>query len=60
MKALMGLITALSVPLMILNILGGIVSGIWLAILGRWGTVGLDQTAGAACWLAYIHRRCSG
>lgn len=40
MKALMGLITALSIPLMILNMLGGIVSGIWLAILGEWGVVG--------------------
>jgi len=41
MKALMGVITALSVPLFILNMLGGIVSGIWLAILGEWGAVGL-------------------
>jgi hypothetical protein len=40
MKALMALITALSIPLMILNMLGGIVSGIWLAILGEWGAVG--------------------
>ena len=41
MKALGGLITALSIPLMILNFLGGIVSGIWLAILGEWGAFGL-------------------
>lgn len=40
MKAIVGLITALSIPLMILNMLGGIVSGIWLAILGEWGAVG--------------------
>jgi hypothetical protein len=40
MKVLVGLITALSIPLMILNMLGGIVSGIWLAILGEWGAVG--------------------
>jgi hypothetical protein len=40
MKALMGLITALSIPLMILNMLGGIVAGIWLAILGEWGAIG--------------------
>ena len=40
MKALTGLITALSIPLMILNMLGGIVSGIWLIILGEWGAVG--------------------
>ena len=40
MKALMGVITVLSVPLIILNMLGGIVSGIWLAILGEWGVIG--------------------
>ena len=40
MKALSGLITALSIPLMILNMLGGIVAGIWLAILGEWSTIG--------------------
>lgn len=37
MKTLMAFITSLSVPLIILNMLGGIVSGIWLAILGEWG-----------------------
>lgn len=46
MKALLIFITALSFPIMLLNILGGIVSGIWLAILGEWhfiivGIVGL-------------------
>ncbi len=40
MKALMGLIAVLSVPLMILNMLGGLVSGIWLAILGEWSVIG--------------------
>jgi len=40
MKALMGLITALSIPLMILNMLGGIVSGIWLGVLGEWRIIG--------------------
>jgi hypothetical protein len=40
MKALMGLIAVLSVPLMILNMLGGLVSGIWLAILGDWSAIG--------------------
>ena len=40
MTALLGLITALSLPLMILNILGGVVSGIWLALLGEWGAIG--------------------
>lgn len=41
MKAINGLISALSIPLMILNLLGGIVAGIWLAILGQWGTIGI-------------------
>jgi hypothetical protein len=41
MKALMGLVTALSFPLTLLNILGGITSGIWLAVLRDWGTLGL-------------------
>lgn len=40
MRALIALITALSIPLMVLNMLGGIVAGIWLAILGEWGTIG--------------------
>lgn len=39
MKALMTLIMALTIPLVALNWLGGIVSGIWLAILGQWGAV---------------------
>lgn len=30
------IIEILSVPIMILNIAGGIVGGIWLAILGEW------------------------
>jgi hypothetical protein len=34
------LMTAVSVPLMILNVFGGIVAGIWLAILGKWGVIG--------------------
>jgi len=33
------ILTALTVPIMILNILGGVVSGIWLAILGEWGEI---------------------
>jgi hypothetical protein len=40
-KALMGFITAFSIPLMILNVLGGIASGIWLAVLRDWHTIGL-------------------
>jgi hypothetical protein len=35
-----GSLTILSVPIMILNLLGGIISGIWLAILGEWGEIG--------------------
>lgn len=31
-----GLITTLSVPILLLNILGGIVGGIWLMIAGEW------------------------
>jgi len=31
--------TTLTVPIMILNLLGGIISGIWLAILGEWGEI---------------------
>lgn len=41
MKTLLGVIKALSIPLMVLNMLGGIVSGIWLAILGEWGVLGM-------------------
>jgi len=40
MKMVMGLIAALSIPLIILNMLGGVVSGLWLAILGEWGVIG--------------------
>ena len=32
-------LTALTVPIMILNLLGGIISGIWLVILGEWGEI---------------------
>ena len=32
-------LTALTVPIMFLNLLGGIISGIWLAILGEWGEI---------------------
>jgi hypothetical protein len=41
MKALLWVVAALGLALPILNILGGIVSCIWLAILGEWGAVGL-------------------
>jgi hypothetical protein len=36
-----GLMTLLTVPLFFLNMFGGMVSGIWLMILGRWGEFGL-------------------
>lgn len=32
-------IAVLTVPIMLLNFLGGIVSGIWLAVLGEWGKI---------------------
>jgi hypothetical protein len=41
MKTLMGLVKALSVPLMLLNLFGGMASGIWLAVLRDWSTLGL-------------------
>src|SRR5207237_7369565 len=39
MKALTAIITALSIPLMILNMLGAVVSGIWLIVIGQWTPV---------------------
>jgi hypothetical protein len=36
-KGLLGLLT---IPLMLLNTFGGIVAGIWLMVLGRWGDFG--------------------
>src|SRR5882724_8073166 len=30
-------VMALTIPIMILNLVGGITSGIWLAVLGLWG-----------------------
>lgn len=35
-KLFTGLVTALSVPILILNVLGGIIGGIWLMISGEW------------------------
>jgi hypothetical protein len=40
MEALARLFSALSIPLVLINMLGGVVSGIWLAILGEWGSIG--------------------
>jgi hypothetical protein len=39
MKAFGALLAALMVPLMLLNLLGGVVAGIWLAFLGQWSTI---------------------
>ncbi len=36
-----GIFGVLSIPLFFLNMFGGIVSGIWLMVLGRWGEFGL-------------------
>lgn len=40
METFSRLATALAVPLGLLNLLGGIVAGIWLAVLGKWGIIG--------------------
>ena len=40
MEAFAKLLSVLVVPLGILNMFGGIISGIWLAILGEWGLIG--------------------
>jgi len=44
LNAVFAIITALGIPLMLLNLLGGIGSGIWLAVLGEWSTLGLGIT----------------
>ena len=40
MKSLLAFLTALSIPIFIINMLGGLVSGIWLAVLREWGAIG--------------------
>lgn len=45
MNAFANLATVLAVPLGLINMLGGIVSGIWLAILGEWGIIGYGIAA---------------
>ena len=37
--------TILLIPIFIINMLGGIISGIWLAILGEWGLIGYGLLA---------------
>jgi hypothetical protein len=39
-ETILNVMKALSIPLIFINMLGGIVSGIWLAIIGEWGTIG--------------------
>lgn len=41
MKALMSVVNILAFPLIVLNLLGGISSGIWLAVLSEWTTIGV-------------------
>jgi len=41
MRALITLITALSLPIGILNLFGGVTAGVWLAILGEWRLIGV-------------------
>ena len=36
MKAVLGILTVLAVPLILMNMLGGVVSGIWLIVLHEW------------------------
>ncbi len=40
MEAFARFLSVLAIPLGIINIFGGIISGIWLAILGKWGLIG--------------------
>jgi len=40
MKFLTGIFSALSFPLFILNMFGGIIAGVWLVVLGEWREIG--------------------
>ena len=54
MNAFEKLLSALVVPVGVINSFGGIVAGIWLAILGDWGSIGsgiIILTAVAALWM---------
>jgi hypothetical protein len=35
------IIRLISIPVMLLNLGGGIVGGIWLVVLGKWGLLGI-------------------
>ncbi len=39
------LVALVMLPLMLLNLLGGLVSGVWLAILGQWWALGIGVAA---------------
>lgn len=45
MITIIKLITFLSIPFAILNMAGGILSGVWLVILGDWGSIGYGMLA---------------
>ena len=45
MEAFSKFAAALAVPLGLLNMLGGIIAGIWLAVLGKWGIIGYGVAA---------------
>lgn len=40
MRALMLIANAFMIPVFLLNLLGGVVGGVWLAALGDWGSIG--------------------
>lgn len=40
MAVVLGVVTLLAVPIMLLNVFGWIVAGLWLAILGEWWALG--------------------
>lgn len=41
MQAILGLLTVLLLPLVLLNTFGGLVAGVWLAFLGEWKLIGI-------------------
>lgn len=41
MNAIFSILTLIGIPIMVMNLLGGIVSGVWLAFLGEWKAIGL-------------------
>lgn len=55
MKTLLSLLAALSIPIALLNIFGGAVSGVWLAIIGKWHPIfmGLLGLFGSSLLLAF-------